>query len=285
MTKVKGIKLYMSKKRRKSDEQLKRDRQISRDKRNALRKEIRENVSLHRNNEVFHVLFISRETENMEKVLFNMTVLEKCGHLINLPIITQSMIDECEEKSPNELILYYFGIKSDDIELIDGTNLLIVKNLTVVNNKKGLVEIMIRPYNEYTWYDNKCITTLYGERIFKGTKLKDFFVAVNDIESVYVFQDTITEILIYRSKENKIDGNDFLNRYMGYKSLGIECGNKKKYTSSAGWSTLHNLMASDDEELNKILVNETNEINQLLNDYDCDINKKMNAQLQKRKDI
>lgn len=272
----------MSNKKKKSNKQLKHDRQISRNKRNSLRREIRENVSLHRNNEVFHVLFISKETENMEKVLFNMTALEKTGHLINLPIITQSMIDECEKKLPNELISHYFGIESDNIELIEGTNLLIVKNLTVVNNKKDLVEIIIRPYNEYTWYDNNCITTLYGERIFKGKKLKDFFVARNDIDNVYVFQDTITEILIYRIKENKIDGNDFLDNYIGFNEFGIECGNRKKYTDSVGWSTLCNLMTRDGERLNKILANE---INELSNDYDSGSNqKKLICDYKKRKD-
>lgn len=275
----------MAKKGKKSNEQLKRDRQISRDRRNSLRREIRENVSLHRNNEVLHVLFISKESENMEKVIFNMTRLEDNGHLINLPVITQTMIDECERKSLKDVILHHFGIESDNIELIEGTNLLIVKNFKVVDKKKDLAEIITRPYNEYTWYDHNCITTLYGERVFKGKKLKDFFVVGNDINNIYVFQDTITEILIYRIKEHKIDGNGFLNSYIGYREFGIECGNRKKYKDSTGWSTVYKLLASEDERLNKILANEANEIKELLNDNDSGSNqKKLICDYKKSKD-
>lgn len=267
----------MSKKKKKTDKQLKHDRQISRDKRNTLRREIKENVSLHRNSEVFHILFISKETENMEKVLFNISKLDKSGYLINLPIITQAMINNFENKNPKDLILHYFGVESDNIELIEGTNLLIVKDLKVVNNIENLVEIMIRPYNEYTWYDNNCVTTLYGERIFKGEKLKDFFVVGNDIESIFVFQDTITEILIYRIKENKINGNDFLNSYIGifFHTSNIECGNRKKHNNSVGWATLYNLIAKDDERLNQILANEKNEIQELLSDSTSGNTKKL----------
>lgn len=260
----------MSKKKKKTNQQLNHDRQISRDKRNALRKEIKENVSLHRNSEVFHIMFISKETENMEKMLLNVSSLSN-GYLINLPIITMQMIDECEDKTPKGLILHYFGIASDSIQLIDGTNLLIVKDFTVVSKSKDLVEFMVRPYNEYTWYDSNCATTLYGERIFKGKKLKDFFVTTrNDLDNFFVFQDTITEIIIYRIRENKINGNEFLNSYLGvfYKSAGVETGNRKKRIDSAGWSTFYRLIAKDDQRLNEILANEENEIRRLLSDDD-----------------
>ncbi len=196
----------MSKKKKKTDKQLKRDRQISRDKRNALRREVKENVSLHRSGEVFHIIFISKETENMEKTLFNISPLSN-GYLINLPIITMQMINEWEYKTPKEIILYYFGIESDNIRLIDGTNLLIIKDFTVVNNIKNLVVLIVRPYNEYTWYDNNCVTTLNGERIFKGIQLKYYFIAKTDLKNFYVFQDTITEILLYRIRENKMEIN------------------------------------------------------------------------------
>ncbi len=253
----------MSKKRKKSDKQLKHDRQISRDKRNSLKQEIKENVSLHRNNEIFHIMFISKETKNMEKILFDMYSLSN-GYLINLPIVTTQMINECEDKTPKEIILHYFGIESNSIQLIDGTNLIIVKNFRVVNNIKNLLELIVRPYNEYTWYDNNCITTLYGKRIFKGEKLKDFFATKNDLERLFVFQDTITEILFYRIIENKINGYEFLNSYLGifYKSTGTETGNRKKRNNSVGWSTFYELIAQNDE----IFATEEKEIRELLED-------------------
>lgn len=250
---------------KKKKEKLNRDRQISRDRRNSLRRQIRDNVSAHRNNQVLHVLFISKETENMEKVLFAMATLEKEGYLINLPIIPKE-----DDKDFKKLILLHWGIEAQDFELIEGTNLLVVKDFSIVDNKENLVEIMVRPYNEYTWYDNKCETTLYGERIFRGKKLKDFFVVKNDLEDVFVFQDTITEILLYRIKEQKINGNDFLNSYRGFEFFGIECGNRKKHTDTAGWSTLYNLLAQDDKELQRILANEKNEIREL-SDNDSEI--------------
>ncbi len=247
----------MSKKQKKLDKQLKHDRQISRDKRNSLRKEIKENVSLHRNNEVFHIIFISKETKNMEKILFDISPLSN-GYLINIPIITTQMINECEDKTPKGIILHYFGIESDSIQLIDGTNLIIVKNFRIINNVKNLLELIVRPYNEYTWYDNNCIMTLHGERIFKGEKLNDFFATRNDLESFFVFQDTITEILFYRIIESKINGKEFLNSYFGffYKSIGIKTGNRKKQNNSSSWSTLYKLIAEDDEGLSEILANE-----------------------------
>lgn len=266
----------MGQKKKKTNQQLKHDRQISRDKRNTLRREVKENVLLHRNNEVFHIMFISKETENMEKMLFDISTISD-GYLINLPIITMQMINECEDKTPRGLILHYFGIAADSIQLIDGTNLVIVKNFTVVNNIKHLVELIVRPYNEYTWYDNNCVTTLYGERIFKGIKLTDFFVIGNDLESLFVFQDTITEILFYRIKENKINGIEFLDSYLGifYKKFGVETGKRKKRTDSVGWSTFYKLVAKDDQRLNEILANEKNEIYELLSGDDSSPRKLM----------
>lgn len=259
----------MSQKKKKTNKQLKQDRQISRDKRNLLRKEVIENFSSQTNDEAFHIIFISKETENMERILFNVTTLSN-GFLINLPIITMQMIKECENQTYKGIILHHFGIESDNITLVDGTNLLIVKDFRIVYNIKNLIELIVRPYNEYTWYDNNCITTLYGERIFNGKKLKEFFISSNDLESSFVFQDTITEILLYRIKRKKINGTAFLNNYLGrfYKATGIETGNRQKRNNSFSWSTFLSLLAKDDQRLNEILANERNEIDELLSGDD-----------------
>lgn len=154
---------------------LKQDRQISRNYRNELRRKILENVKIHRTPNTYHLLFIEKETDNMEKVLLKFTMIDKDKHLINLPIINEEMIRKCAGMNAKELIFYYFGIDAQSISVIDGTNLVIIKDFTVINNIENLTDVIIRPYNEYTWYNSNCATTLFGERIFRSKQLNKFF--------------------------------------------------------------------------------------------------------------
>ena len=254
-------------KNKKSKKDLKIDRQISRNRRNELRNKIRENVELHRNNTTYHILFISKETENMEKILFNLDYLKNYGYLINLPIITQEMINEYDgNKNFNELILHYFGIESNYVQQIEGTNLIIVKDFKIINNSQNLMEFITRFYNQYSWFDNNCVTTLYGEKIFKGDKLKDFFMSKINLNNYYIFQDTLVEIILYRIVAGKIDKNEFLSRYFGtfFNDLGVMTGFKKRSVYSRTMED--RFFESCDEELNAIKENEKLELENLNND-------------------
>lgn len=245
----------MSKKRKKSDKELKRDRQISRDKRNALRRSVKDNTLLNMKSDVFQIIFISKETDNMEKILFSVNPISD-EYLLDLPIITSQMINECEDKTPKGLILYYFGIESDNIEKIDGTNLIVVKDFSAVNNIQNLKELIVRQYYDFSWYDNNCTTTLFGRRIFKGKKLKDFFFTKNNLNNFVIFQDTLSKIILYRIKANKISENEFTYSYFG--------SNQFKRNNSIDFRPLGINRATLREQLRA----EKRELFELLNDDD-----------------
>ena len=67
---------------------------------------------MHRNPNTYHLLFIEKETDNMEKILLKFSLIEKDKYLINLPIITEDMIEKYKEKNAQELIFHYFGIEA-----------------------------------------------------------------------------------------------------------------------------------------------------------------------------
>ena len=48
----------------------------------------------------------------MEKILLKFSLIEKDKYLINLPIITEDMIEKYKEKNAQELIFHYFGIEA-----------------------------------------------------------------------------------------------------------------------------------------------------------------------------
>lgn len=252
----------MSKSRRERNKMLKNDRQISRDRRNSIRKSIIDNIELLKQDNCFQFLFICSETKNMEQILIKLTPMDNNNYLINLPFAT--LEGNCNDRK--KFILDNFGIESDDIYMIPYTRLIVVKNFIVKSNPHDLSSVNVRPYNEYTWFNDDCPTTLNGVRIWNGRNLKEYFTMSNEHNNVYLYQDILTEILLYRMDNKKINPNYFKDTYFGVfrNVFGFECGLRQKASGTGGYTyTLNKFIEMNDPYIKEIFKDELNEIIEL----------------------
>lgn len=252
----------MGKSRRDKNKKLKKDRQISRDKRNSIRKSIIDNIELLKQDNCFHFLFICSETKNMEQILIKLTPIENNNYLINLPFAT--LEDNCNDRK--KFVLDNFGIESDDIYMIPYTRLIVVKDFIVKSNPQDLASINVRPYNEYTWFNDDCPTTLNGVRIWSGRNLTNYFTVSAEHKDIYLYQDILSEILLYRMNAKKINPNSFKDTYFGElrHEFGFESGLRQKSSGTGCYTySLNKLCEISDPKTKEIFKNELNEIIEL----------------------
>ncbi len=207
---------------------LKRDRKISRDNRNSLRRQVI-NATL---KSLYTIIFADNETENMEKILFSITPLNKEDYLVDLPQITteklneyykayirennidQALITEEEVKETKYLtmqhmILAIYGIYAREIAILEEEKIIIVKNFRVVDNKENLLDLIVRPYNGITWYGDNSVTTIGGKGVYKGKGLKPIFRIRQFMENFVITQDTIADLAYYKEHQGKVEGAVF----------------------------------------------------------------------------
>lgn len=252
----------MGKSRREKNKKLKKDRQISREKRNSIRKSIIDNIELLKQDNCFHFIFICSETKNMEQILVKLTPIENNNYIINLPFAT--IEDNCNDRK--KFILDNFGIESDNIYIIPHTRVIVVKDFIVKSNPQDLSYVNVRPYNEYTWFNDDCPTTLNGIRIWSGRNLTNYFTISNEHDNVYLYQDILLEMLLYRMDTKKINTNSFKNTYFGEFAyeFGFEYGVRKKASGSGKYDyTFNKLCEMNDSKIKEIFKNELNEIIEL----------------------
>lgn len=263
---------------KKTREQLDRDRQISRNSRNSLRKEISDAV----NTGIYTIIFVDKETDNMEKIMFTIKPLRNGDYLLDLPTISLDNIKEYNKghiKENNEckaittlseeeekrmkyyniqhMLLCMYGIYSKSIGIIedDYNKLIIVKDFNIVHNKQNLLNLIVRPYNKYTWFHDNCLTTFHQRRVYKGSNLKDYFDYHKYMENMLMLDETILNILEYRNRENKI---------MSYKF-----SRKQPKTGYSNWGTGYMaLIKKEDKRLHAILKGEYEE-KKPLQEVDC----------------
>lgn len=218
---------YKQKQRKKKKmQQERRARAISRDLRNYVRSSINPYYDAFRNLTDKHLLFVIKDTENMERILFQKNNIGRGITLLSLPSVDDNMIEaylqnsKSQKKSKsfqlatlgneaiNDITSFYFGVRSD--EITDLSNLVIFRNCKLIGHRNSLIPLNVRPYNLNTWYCDDT-TTLHGYRIYKGNKLKTFFHIDGELGKTYVFHDTLMEILLYRSMMGKIRIQDLLS--------------------------------------------------------------------------
>ena len=212
-------------KRKRDQKQKRKAHAISREKRNYVRRKISPYYEAFRRYNNKHLLIVLKDTENMEKILFQTHPLGRGMTLISLPAISEEMIQEYLALAPREktsvtavsaddkeaingFASHFFGVRANDIMDVPESNMLVMRQCQITNRRDGLVPLNVRPYNTYTWYTNEA-TTLRGFRVYSGKQLKRFFgMDGQDVSKTYVFQDTLSEILVYRAMRGKLKLGD-----------------------------------------------------------------------------
>ena len=215
------------KKRQKEKKETNRKKQIrraSREKRRFVRKAIEPYYERFRKLKDRHILIVFKDTENMERILLQKHDIGGKAVLLSLPIITEEMITEYLNKSEEnmasensiapfnnkviiqDLIESLYGVRANSITDMSSANMIICKDCAVTKQIEDLFPINVRPYSTENYYSNAVATTVRGRRVFSGKSLKNYFcINTNKLGNTYVFQDTLTEIALYKAISGKIE--------------------------------------------------------------------------------
>ncbi len=218
------------KKKQKKKRIIKQRRQaqaISRENRKYVRKKIEPYYDAFRQFKDKHLLFVLKDTDNMERILLQKNDIGKGLTLLTLPVINEDMITQYLNDVPSEeatnfslsndnnqalkgLINYYYSVSSDEIKDNPQANMMFFRNCKLLGTQDSLVPLNVRPYNLNTWYNSET-TTINGVKVYKGNKLKTFFKIDENLGKTYIFHDTIMEILLYKAMMGKIKYEDLLS--------------------------------------------------------------------------
>ena len=218
------------KKKQKKKRIIKQRRQaqaISRENRKYVRKKIEPYYDAFRQFKDKHLLFVLKDTDNMERILLQKNDIGKGLTLLTLPVINEDMITQYLNDVPSEeatnfslsndnnqalkgLINYYYSVSSDEIKDNPQANMIFFRNCKLLGTQDSLVPLNVRPYNLNTWYNSET-TTINGVKVYKGNKLKTFFKIDENLGKTYIFHDTIMEILLYKAMMGKIKYEDLLS--------------------------------------------------------------------------
>ena len=258
--------LKKQKKKRKKKE-LKKAQAISRNKRNEVRNSVKD-YNTFKNICNKSILFIIGDTANMESILLQKHDIGKNRILLTLPVVNQEMLDNFLNDNPStetsetsltsasdqilkDIIYYYYSISADNIYDYPEGNMLVIKDFKLSRyNKNNLISVNVRPYNLNTWYKNE-FSTIDASRIYNGKKLKTFFNLGRDPSNIYVIQDTILKILLYKAIMRKINMEGLLSDIEVLARRGSFAGK------------LYQLMATDKNELHRRFQNEGKENREL----------------------
>ncbi len=264
---IKRDKYLKKKSNKKKKENLKKARAISRKRRNEVRNTVRP-YNTFRNLDNKSLLFIMGDTDNMESVLLQKRDIGNNRVLLTLPTLTSEMVTDCldenvldddttqlmgnvDEQIIKDVISKQYSITVNEMIDCPSGNMFVIKDFEMDLNREDLIPINIRPYSLYTWYDRD-FTSVDSAKIYTGKKLYTFFKISADVSNVYVLQDTILKLLLYKAMMKKIDMEQL---YYDVKSLSRR-GNM--------CSSLYQIMTADFYELYRRFKNETKE-NEILN--------------------
>ena len=205
----------MGKARREKNKRLRHDRQISRDRRNSIKREVANFVNNDNASDVFNVLFVLKDTDNMEEVFLTIKNMQH-GFFLSLPNISANSFNDSEETSIKNVIHNKFGIQSNNIQLVNNTRLIVVKDFVMTRKLNNFTRVIVRPYSYYTWYRDNRITSINGLRIYSGKELKNYF-RIPHPENLFIYQDTLTKLALYKVYARKVNPLDFYDTYKYYR--------------------------------------------------------------------
>ena len=210
--------------------------QVSRDKRKLISKEVGHIPMNFRRGHDQHVLFVINETDNMEQILLEVHNIEdKDMYFLSLPILNQEVIDEALGSYvpvPNEEIkdfvinddnyfLHYvfekvFGVSVGEIFSIDD-KIIVAKCCKIIDKRHNVIEAIVNPYDFRKWYYGNDATTMMGLNVYRGKKLQQIFYTKVDLSNVYIHQDTLIEIVLYRMMTGKVDAKESFRETRAFK--------------------------------------------------------------------
>lgn len=241
-------------KKKRTIKQKRQARAISREKRKYVRNKIKPYYDAFRQFKDKHLLFVLKDTDNMERILLQKNDIGKGLTLLTLPVINEDMITQYLSDVPLKeatnfslsddnnqalkgLINYYYSVSSDEIKDDPQANVMFFRNCKLLGTQDSLVPLNVRPYNLNTWYDSET-TSINGFKVYKGNKLKTFFKIDENLGKTYIFHDTIMEILLYKAMMGKIKYEDILSDH----HMLAKKGNL--------FSGLYATMVTNDDEIN-----------------------------------
>ena len=214
-------------KKKKLIKQERQARESSRELRNNVRNSIKPFYDAFRNFKDKHILFVIKDTDNMERILFLKKNIGDGNILLTLPVINEEKIAEylanlqsAETSETNiisvnneaikDFIMHYYSVCSNEVIDIPQMNMILFTNCKLLESIDDLVPLNVRPYDLNTWYSGDS-TSLNGFRVYNGKKLKTFFQINDNLGKTYVFHDTLIQILLYRSLKGKINYSELLS--------------------------------------------------------------------------
>lgn len=251
-------------KKKKIIKQEKRARESSRECRNSVRNNIRPFYDAFRNLKDKHLLFVIKDTDNMERILFLKKNIGDGNILLTLPVINEEKIAEylanlqsAETSETNiisvnneaikDFIRQYYSVCSNEVIDTPQMNMILFTDCKLLESRADLVPLNVRPYDLNTWYSGDS-TSLNGFRVYNGKKLKTFFQINDNLGKTYVFHDTLIQILFYRSLKGKINYSELLSDH--------EALAKKKFFSTGSF---YAIMATNEDELRQRFAKERQE--------------------------
>lgn len=245
------------KQKQKKKKLIKQERQVresSRELRNNVRNSIKPFYDAFRNFKDKHILFVIKDTDNMEKILFLKKSIGDGNILLTLPVINEEMITEylsnfqsvevsetsitnVNNEAIKGFVRHYYSVCSNEVLDIPQMNMILFTNCKLLESIDDLVPLNVRPYDLNTWYSGDS-TSLNGFRVYNGKKLKTFFQINDNLGKTYVFHDTLIQILLYRSLKGKINYSELLSDH--------EALAKKKFLSTGNF---YAIMATNEAEI------------------------------------
>ena len=263
-------KKYEAKQRKKKIIKKRREAQkISRNTRFFIRRKISPYYEQFRKFNHKHLMFIIKDTKNMERVLFQKNDLGNGYTLLTLPYIDEAMINQYLNDVPsnspknntlaslksdglNDLVKYLFSVSSDEVIDKPEANITFFRNCNILGPNANLIALNVRPYDSNTWYSSET-TTVHGTKVYKGNQIRTYFNIDGNLGKTCVFHDTITELCLYKAMQKKIGTQEFFIDNFLYTKKGLSSGSPNYFAIIPGTKEYKRFAKEDieDEELSR----------------------------------
>ncbi len=158
----------VNKRKKKRAKIKKQSLEASRKVRSYVRAQIKPYFSAFRDIKNKNLLFVIKDSDNMERVLLQKSSLGNGYSLLHLPQISQDMIDQYLENVPHKqaahfslsadnnealkgIIEHYFSISFNDIQDCPQGHMLVLRNCNPIGISENLIPLNVRPCNLNAW--------------------------------------------------------------------------------------------------------------------------------------
>ena len=215
--------------------QLKIDRQISRNKRSEKRRTVFSVQKGQNCSNDIKIIFVIDETDNNEKVLLQRVNLDNGMYCLELPTITQDQVLENQGLGVRTIIKKEFGVDAETFIPLPDKRIIVVKNIKA--NESDLVSMVVRTYNESTWFNADVLTTVDAVPFYCGEDTDIYLASPNNLGNVVVSGNLLYKILDYRVSSGKIQS---YKKFTSYGGTGLRMHGPTHYV----WTLTNNEVMS-----------------------------------------